>query len=60
MSKYRKTITAVAAAVLTFVIAVLDSEQTGITSGEVKLGIVLVAGALGVYAIPNAGVGSSD
>lgn len=53
MNRYRKTVIAVVGAGLAWSGIVIDSARATISAGEWRMGAVLLATALGVYAVSN-------
>lgn len=53
MANYKKFLSSIASAVVAWVIIVVDSAPTAITSHEWAAGLVLVAGAAGVRQLTN-------
>ena len=54
MTKYRKTITAIAGAAISWGTLVLLSDPSAITGAEVAAGLGLLGTSLGVYTVRNA------
>lgn len=53
LAPYRKTVTAVVTGALGWAGIVIASAPEAITAGEWQMGGVILATALGVYAVPN-------